>query len=375
MANSFLFLLLVLTVTEATSLDCSDQQSTGSASGTAILQHATILQYCLIDNCTMKRIDNGEILDIVYTTDSLLVVTPRDAQTSLAITKDESSQPCPKDDINNGAQMTMFIPIAVIMILITLASTYIIVIRLLCRKRTFFGVLVVFYNVALIFQAMSILALLATSAVILTNSQVLCYTVTFVVMQATMISEAIATFILAHVTCAMYCGSTLQPEMPMRKLLMCYAVYGVLMQCLFTMFIVGYDWSTGYSMRVLLANGFCAPLVSSYNTVIIAWTNTAINKMLQILLFIIFLTYYYNYKRTANPDMAATKKVSKQLIKIGITMGATIGVSEIIWLVIVILDLAFTIQMVAVSFTLVQQCIIMAVVSSKWITQLCKKVT
>ena len=373
MAYSVLFLFLVLATSKAASLDCSDQQSIGNASGMADLQQVTTLQYCLVDNCTIKNINNGVMLDIIYTTDSLLVVTLRDTQTSMAIAKDESSLPCWKNDVKNGTQMTKFIPKAVIMVLIMLASSYIITARVLCKKLTSFGMLFVLYNVALIFQSMSVLALQVLNTMIQANSLVLCYTTMLTVMQGAMISETIAIFILAHVTCIMYYSSKLRPDMPERKLLMCYAIYGVLMQCLFTFFIVGYDWAMGCYTHVLLANGFCAPLVSNYDTVIIAWTNTTINKTLQILLFVTFLAYYYNYKRTANPDMAATKKVSKQLIKIGITMGATIGVSQVIWLMIIILDLASTIQMVAVSFTLVQQCIIMAVVSSKSITRLCKK--
>jgi len=60
-------------------------------------------------------------------------------------------------------------------------------------------------------------------------------------------------------------------------------------------------------------------------------------RMLQILLFITFLAYYYNYKCTTFPEMAATKKVSKQLLKIGITMETMVGISQVIWLMIMII--------------------------------------
>ena len=45
-------------------------------------QQVTILQYCLVDNCTIMREDNGEILDI---TNSLLVPTPRGNQVALVM--------------------------------------------------------------------------------------------------------------------------------------------------------------------------------------------------------------------------------------------------------------------------------------------------
>ena len=81
---TILVFLLISTTTQTTSLHhhCnSDVYS--SASGMADLQQLTTLQYCLIDNCTIIRIDTGQQLDIVYTTQSHLVVTPTDVGTSL----------------------------------------------------------------------------------------------------------------------------------------------------------------------------------------------------------------------------------------------------------------------------------------------------
>jgi len=51
----------------------------------------------------------------------------------MVIAKDESLPPCLKDDTKDGAQMTVFIPKVVIMILIILASAYIIAVCLQCR--------------------------------------------------------------------------------------------------------------------------------------------------------------------------------------------------------------------------------------------------
>ena len=77
MDYTVLFILLIITVTQTTSLDhhCnSDVHS--SASGMDELQKPTTLQYCLIDNCTIIRNDTRQQLDIVCTTQSHLVVTP-----------------------------------------------------------------------------------------------------------------------------------------------------------------------------------------------------------------------------------------------------------------------------------------------------------
>ena len=80
MDQTDLFLVLILTTTQTTPLHhhCdSDVYSLASAG----LQELTTLQYCVIDNCTIIRNVTGQQLDIVYTTQSHLVVTPTDGQT------------------------------------------------------------------------------------------------------------------------------------------------------------------------------------------------------------------------------------------------------------------------------------------------------
>jgi len=74
-----------------TSLHCSDQQL--PASGDDDLQQDTTLHYCQVDNCTIIRLDNGEELDIVYTTNSVIVTTQTDGNTSMMIAEDEYAFP------------------------------------------------------------------------------------------------------------------------------------------------------------------------------------------------------------------------------------------------------------------------------------------
>ena len=88
-----LFLVLISTIIQAASLHhhCnSDVYS--SASG---FQELSTLQYCHMGNCTIIRIDTGQQLDIVYTTQSHLVVTPTDGQTSaILISKNDPELFC-----------------------------------------------------------------------------------------------------------------------------------------------------------------------------------------------------------------------------------------------------------------------------------------
>ena len=96
MDYSVLSFLIILTTTQTTSLHhhCnSDAYS--SASGMTDFQQLSTLQYCLIDNSTIIRNNTGQQLDIVYTTQSHLVVTPADGQTStMLISKNDPELFC-----------------------------------------------------------------------------------------------------------------------------------------------------------------------------------------------------------------------------------------------------------------------------------------
>ena len=85
MAYVSLLLIAIFSVTSgATPLYCSDVQSPASGSGhNTNPSQVTTIQYCIIDNCTIMRIDTGQQLDIVYTTESLLIVTPKGGHTSM----------------------------------------------------------------------------------------------------------------------------------------------------------------------------------------------------------------------------------------------------------------------------------------------------
>ena len=61
---------------------------------TDLSQVNTSLQYCMMDSCTIIRIDNGEKLEIIHTTESLLVPVQTDGHTSEIILTFENLVPC-----------------------------------------------------------------------------------------------------------------------------------------------------------------------------------------------------------------------------------------------------------------------------------------
>jgi len=65
------------------------------ASGDDHLKQVSTLQYCLIDDCTIMKIDTGDKLDIVYTTDTSI---PTVGHTSEVLTRLENELSCPTPD-------------------------------------------------------------------------------------------------------------------------------------------------------------------------------------------------------------------------------------------------------------------------------------
>ena len=106
-----LLFLLILTITQTTSLHHHCNSRSDVASGMADLQQLTTLQYCLIDNCTIISIDTGQQLDIVYITQNHLVVTPTDGQTSVFISKNDPELFCSTSNTTNNSAIIIQVSI------------------------------------------------------------------------------------------------------------------------------------------------------------------------------------------------------------------------------------------------------------------------
>ena len=68
----------------------------GSAVDSLVLM---ILQYCIIDNSTILRLDTGEQVDIVYTEDSTLVVAMKGSQTAIEVPRLHDEIVCSVDNL------------------------------------------------------------------------------------------------------------------------------------------------------------------------------------------------------------------------------------------------------------------------------------
>ena len=373
-----LHLIAILTVvSRATPLYYSDVQSPAGGSGhNTDLSQVTALQYCIIDNCTIMRIDIGQQLDIIYTTENLLIVTPKDGRTSMVIAKLVDELPClryPSTTAHGQAIIQL-----VMCSLITAVSAYILIVQLLFKKfHTLFGKLLIFYNLSLICTNGGIAAITLTHHYITVDSQIICYAIMLTCRLTFTSSEIFATDLLSFLAYLMYRCYHLKSEISKKTsqfLLRCYTAYAVFSLTLLFFVTIAYDWKTGNGKYTILANGHCNHIdYSTYYTLFFSNFIIGINKFLQIIMFSAYLVYYYKFNLNVCPAQVSLQ-YNRDLVKIAIAMGASVGLAYFIFTISVILGDSYIAFVSGSILLLIQQIVIMtSYISTKKMFGLCKK--
>ena len=372
-------LAVVIATTQATSLHhrCNSDVHP-PASGMADLKQNSTLQYCLIDNCTIMRIDTGQQLDIVYTTQSLLIVTPTDGLTSIIIPKNEPELFCSTtnaDDVPN----IQFARIIILVLSITV-SGYIIAMHLIFKEmRNTFGKLMMFYNIGIVCGNAGILTLSIMRFSIAVHSTLPCYLLFFPIIQSVVVAEGFATCIIAYLAYVMrHSYRSIPVTKQLNKQLYKYSIrYTLGLLLLVNIFVVSYDFGTGAYKYTLLPNGHCSFVIQTeYVTISVVQAINTLGKILQGILLVVYFIYYYRLNRKLKMVRRLASHTNKELnrhfFKIAVIMGATLGISKFVFILSAFVPLQVVGVMVALSL-LVQQCVIMVLyMRSKHMRRLCK---
>jgi len=322
MACFTLLFVVILTISEITSLRCYDQQL--PASGDDHLQQITTLQYCKVDNCTIKRIDTGEKLDIVYTTDSFLVVTPTDGHTSVMIAKPEKESPC------MAPTTGQIIGFLVMGMLIMVVSGYNAAIHLIFKEsRNAMGKLIMLYSLSVVVQCLVIYVVLVIHSMIALNSHITCQLTTTIFMFTTMNVEGFATCILTHFAYIMYsnhCLSKVTTEKS-QYLFRRYIAYIVGVAVFFLGMMTTYDMTTGAGRYTLQPDGYCIFIsdIDRYKTIWISKINATVNKIIQLTMFATYLFYFYKITGGGGgckQNLELSSQYRQKLSKVAIAIGA-----------------------------------------------------
>ena len=376
------FFLVIFITAQAVSLqyDCSHSHMPVVASGMSDLQEHNAVQYCLIDNCTIMWIDSGQQLDVAYTTQNHLVVTPTNGQTFLLIHKNEHEQFCLH---RNSSRVIMTLPLGMILLTITaIVSGYTTTVILIFKElRSTFGKLMMLYSMACTFHCINILALLITTFIVTVHSTMLCYIFWLLFLQFEMLTEEFSMCISAYLAYIMHSSyKCIQLTKESKKKLYKYSImyaFGLLL--LFDIVIITYDFGTNTFQHAISTDGYCSFVPETrYITSGVLIPNIFFNKALEI----IFLIFYFIYYRKLNKllkmirNMRSTDGQQNPLyLKVAIGMGATIGISKFLYIIdVLIIGHSDLLLLLATFCLLTQQTLIMTLIMcSKKMPRLCKE--
>ena len=330
-----------LAINRASSFNCSvTELPLSSGSGTVNFTKAINVEYCIIDNCTILRNDNGQRLDIIYTNENLLVVTLKDNLTATVIAKSLSEAPCLSVRTSLAPIPTsQFVILMVNAILLVIVSGCNLIIHLLFKKlKHLLKTLMLLYSFSIAIRFIVFVFLLLTSYTIAMNLQSMCHATVIMFMVSSIITEAFATCILIHLTYMIYCSyKMLQVSELKNKSL--FGWYMALVACIVLSsigLITLFDFLTDSGEHTMLSNGYCTPYYHNYTykTIILLNVICGMLKTVQIVSFTIYLFYFNKLKIDcySTENRAIKRHNHASLVKLAIIMAATIGLSYFIWL-------------------------------------------
>ena len=377
---AYLTLLLILTVASgATPLYCSDVQSPASGSDNTDLSQVTTLQYCIIDNCTIMRIDTGQQLEIVYTTESLLIVTPIGGETSVVIAKIDNESACLEyHNTANSNQIGLFVGVFTLLSFTMLVYGYILTVHFLFKElRTLFGKLLILYSLSIFCTCGGYIVVLLMDHWITVNSQMICHTTMILFVMSYKTSELLATNVLTHLAYIMYRCYNLKScvcKKTSKQLVKYYISYTLIPLTLVFFVVIAYDWRTGNGSYTILPNGHCSFLDYYRRILFICKALAIINKVVQITVFTVYVAYFYKFKSYIRDTRISNMQYDKELVKIAFAMGATIGLSDFIWtLGTFYLKFSNITNVIGAILIFTQQCVIMSTfLCTKKMYDLCK---
>ena len=164
-------------------------------------EEMTTLQYCIIDNTTILRFDTDEQFDIIYTKDSILVVTTNDSQATTAVPRLYNEPVCSMNGFPRDFEVPsfIFIYITVWTALYLTITGYNIIKHLLHKElRNAMEKLLMTYS---FFLALSTVSFFMTFMLIYkfsVNHNTVCHSIKFMVIATHIGYEATAACILVH---------------------------------------------------------------------------------------------------------------------------------------------------------------------------------
>ena len=245
-------------------------------------------------------------------------------------------------------------------------------------RTSLFGQLLMFYNLSIVITGCGTIFLQLTHYWITVNPQtILCHTATVRTTFGVSGAEVFATNILTHSAYIMYRCYHLRSGISKKRsnyLFRHYTSYATFTLVLLFFVTIAYDWRIGNGKYTILASGHCIILDHpSYNTLAISGFVTAINKILQMMMFSTYLVYLYKFNKNVHAA-GVTLQHSRKLLRVATAMGSAVGLSSFLYILLVIIPECSNINFIISSILfLIQQVVILAsLLFTKKMSTLCK---
>ena len=300
------------------------------------------------------------------------MVSLNSSQTSLAIPRLQNELVCRMDDFPGKIVLPTpnYTFLSVWMVILLSLAGYNIVTHILYKKlHTPMGKLLMSYSIFLALELISFFMLITLLFRFSVNFHHVCHILKVVFIASDIAYEATATCILMHCAHNLRQSYKMRPVDPSEYRVLSRRYFGyIICTVTISMFaILTYDLAASKGNF----NGYCNQNDPIYrNMITFMHSNSFINKVIQVVLFIVYLYYWFKLRNSLDIAM------NQNLVNIAVGMGATISVSKFIYILNWIVALATGTSLsnlgeIIGSVTLfLQHCIIMGVF--RWVKNVCK---
>ena len=351
-----------------------------SGSGADAVEEVVTLEYCIINNSTILRLDTGEYLEVIYKRDSALVVTLNDLQTTMTVSRLNNEPVCSMDNSPGIIIIPTFLYVFMsVWLAIMLSVTgYNIAIHLLFKElRNSFGMLLMLYSFFLAGQSICVFMITTLIYQFHISLHYICYVIKMVFIATDVGYDATAMCVLAHCAYHLWQSYKMIPHNPSIDKVLSRRYFGYIFGSIVASMCVILAYDIGINKQKFDVS--CGQDDSAFDALVrISFTVVSINRLIQIALFIVYLYCWYKLRI---PQDITGHKINPKLFRIAIAMGVTATFAKLFfifnWLLVQTTDfelsaLAGTISSIML---LIQHCIIVGLF--RWVKNvyraLCKK--
>ena len=287
------------------------------------------IQYCLIDNCVIRRMDTSQELDIVDVGNDTLIAVARGNHTSTLIALLPDEEYCHEadddmDHVHNIEATILLSTKALLLVLVVILSLYIIIVYLLWDKlRSSIGKLLVIHNSLLVADKLILLILMIFHTTIKTSAP-FCQVIIYTDLYFKLSNKVSVSILFVHIAYLLYQSRYQRFEISAnwsKNVLKFYTFTTFTAMIPMVGFIALLDIFSGAGGDTISSDGHCIlPPVTSYNSLIYLHGYSLPSALVQFVTFILIVLHYKNLYDPLTGNIADAPSITGEP-KVGLLFG------------------------------------------------------